>query len=47
MKIKNVCQLFKRRYTLMDLGIEIVSFNKEKGKKKTLYLIFKTTHERD
>lgn len=44
--------MFKRRYTLMDLGVEIISHSKKdendaKSKRKTMYLIFKNTNERD
>lgn len=51
-KIKNIRELFKRRYTLMDLGIEIISSSvssadETKSKRKTMYLIFKNTTERD
>jgi len=51
-KLKNVKQMFKRRYTLMDLGLEIISESenldaKGKPKKKTMYLIFKSTFERN
>ena len=42
----NIHELFKRRYTLMDIGLEVVSLN-EKGKKKTMYLVFQNTNERD
>ena len=45
-KLQNIKELFKRRYTLMDIGIEIMSKN-EKGKKKSMYLIFQNTQERD
>jgi hypothetical protein len=31
----------------MDLGIEILAENDEKKKKKTMYLIFKNTQERN
>lgn len=51
-KIKNIRELFKRRYTLMDLGIEIISHSissvdETKSKRKTMYLVFKNTAERD
>jgi factor associated with neutral sphingomyelinase activation len=51
-KIKNIMELYKRRYTLMDLGMEIVSHkvsqeNNEVIKKKTMYLVFNTKKERD
>ena len=45
-KLKNIKELFKRRYTLMDIGIEILS-RSEKDKKKTMYLVFANTYERD
>jgi len=46
LKIRNITQLFKRRYTLMDLGMEVVSQN-DKGKRKTMYLVFKNGAERN
>lgn len=46
-KISKITELFKRRYTLMDLGIEVVSFSAKKKLRKTMYLIFKNTFERD
>jgi hypothetical protein len=49
LKVNQVKELFKRRYTLMDLGLEIVSIKQTAGKpkKKSMYLIFKNTHERN
>ena len=50
LKIRNVKELFKRRYTLMDIAIEIVAVSpspSKKGKKKTMYLVFNSTKERD
>ena len=48
-KLPNIKELFKRRYTLMDIGLEIVSHSESKGsiKKKTMYLVFNTKPERD
>ena len=55
-KISKVRELFKRRYTLMDVGLEIVSCSSKepqpkgslsKKKKKSMYLVFKTKQERD
>ena len=50
-KLDKVKELFKRRYTLMDLGLEIVSYlyndNVELIKKKTMFMVFKNTQERD
>lgn len=55
-KISKVRELFKRRYTLMDLGLEIVSYSikqdsgsgaKAKHKKKSMYLVFKDKNDRD
>ena len=50
-KLSKVRELFKRRYTLMDIGREIVSYSikeaesgaKTKHKKKSMYLVFKST----
>jgi hypothetical protein len=52
LKIKNIKELFKRRYTLMDLGIEIISHSQSDDeaqglKKKVMYLVFTTKQERD
>mmetsp|Transcript_8665 Transcript_8665/g.14688 ORF Transcript_8665/g.14688 Transcript_8665/m.14688 type:complete len:512 (+) Transcript_8665:279-1814(+) len=58
LKIPNIKQLFKRRYTLMDVGLEITSLSlkpaagkgarsEERRKKKTFYLVFGSTQERD
>lgn len=49
-KLSKVRELFKRRYTLMDIGLEIVSYSfkesmsgqKAKHKKKSMYLVFKS-----
>lgn len=55
-KVSKVRELFKRRYTLMDVGLEIVSYSskevqtsgsQQKRKKKSMYLVFKTKQERD
>ena len=47
-KLSKVRELFKRRYTLMDLGLEIVSYSNkdddgagQKRKKKSMYLVFR------
>lgn len=50
LKIRNIKELFKRRYTLMDIAIEIVAVSpnpNKRGKKKTMYLVFNSTKERD
>lgn len=49
MKIKNIKELFKRRYTLMDLGVEIVAHSVSDGKlkRKPMYLVFEKKQERD
>ena len=46
-KISKITELFKRRYTLMDIGIEIVSYSEKKKQRKTMYLVFKNTNERN
>ena len=42
LKVANVKELFKRRYTLMDIGLEVVSHSQDGDniKKKTMYLVF-------
>ena len=43
LKVKNIKELFKRRYTLMDIGLEIISVSNadtSKPKRKTMYLVF-------
>jgi hypothetical protein len=49
LKVANIKELFKRRYTLMDIGIEVVSYSydKNKLKRKIMYLVFKSRQERD
>jgi hypothetical protein len=46
-KLEKIKELYKRRYTLMDVGLEIVSYiynkNFEQIKKKTMFIIFKNT----
>ena len=42
LKLKDVRELFKRRYTLMEIGIEIVSY-----KKKSMYLVFNDMQTRN
>lgn len=54
-KLSKVRELFRRRYTLMDIGLEIVSYSikdgddgeKKKRKKKSMFLVFRDTHDRD
>ena len=49
-KLNKIRELFKRRYTLMDLGLEIVSYSEKSDgslKKKSMYIVFKNTQERD
>ena len=41
-KLKNVSELFKRRYKLLNIGLEIIT-----NKKKNLYLTFLHTDDRD
>ena len=53
--MSKVRELFRRRYTLMDIGLEIVSYSikdgddgeKKKRKKKSMFLVFRDTHDRD
>lgn len=42
LKLKDVQELFKRRYTLMEIGIEIVAhkLKDDKLQKKSMYLVF-------
>jgi hypothetical protein len=49
LKVPNIKELFKRRYTLMDIGLEIVSHSESKDtiKKKTMYIVFSSKQERD
>ena len=50
LKVGSIKELFKRRYTLMDIGLEIISVSKadtRSPKRKTMYLVFKTTKERN
>lgn len=47
-RIDRIRELFKRRYTLMDLGLEIVASKGDSGKKmKTMFVVFSNTVERD
>ena len=46
-RIERIRELFKRRYTLMDLGLEIVASKGEGQKKKTMFIVFNNTVERD
>lgn len=47
LKIDKISQLFKRRYTLRDVAIEVVSNDLAKNKTKTMYLVFDSTELRD
>jgi hypothetical protein len=42
LKVANIKELFKRRSTLMDIGLEVVSHSQDEQqiKKKTMYLVF-------
>ena len=54
-KLSKVRELFKRRYTLMDVGLEIVSYSlndgengqQKKSKKKSMYMVFPYKQDRD
>ena len=46
-RIDRLSELFKRRYTLMDIGLELVAKKADPRKKKTMFLVFNSTHERD
>ena len=41
-KLKEITELFKRRYKLMNIGLELVT-----KKQKNLYVAFSNTEERD
>jgi hypothetical protein len=49
LKLKNVKELFKRRYTLMEIGIEVVSHKCKNNalEKKSMYLVFLNKQQRD
>lgn len=42
-KIKEICELFKRRYKLMNIGLEF----RMRDQPRTMYLAFQTIEERD
>lgn len=49
LKLTDVRELFKRRYTLMEIGIEIVAhkLKDNKLKKKSMYLVFDSFQQRN
>lgn len=46
-RIDRLTELFKRRYTLMDIGLELVARKADTRKTKTMFLVFSSTQERD
>lgn len=49
LKVASIKELFKRRYTLMDIGLEVVAHSQDGDivKKKTMYIVFQGRGERD
>lgn len=41
-RVDRIHELFKRRYTLMDIGLEIVAA-KSSGQRKSMFIVFKNT----
>ena len=48
-KLSDVKELFQRRYTLMEIGIEIIAHKVKDGKvkKKSMYLVFDSQQTRN
>ena len=46
-KLDEVKQVLRRRYTLMDVGLEVKAEKANKQKEKSMYLVFTSTIERD
>ena len=46
-RVDRLSELFKRRYTLMDIGLELVARKADTRKTKTMLLVFNSTQERD
>ena len=46
LRIDRLTEMFKRRYTLMDIGLELIAC-KSDGSRKTMFIVFVNTQERD
>ena len=46
-KLDEVKQVLRRRYTLRDVGLEVKAEKANKQKEKSMYLVFASTGERD
>ena len=46
LRIDRMTEMFKRRYTLMDIGLELIAC-KSDGSRKTMFIVFVNTQERD